>query len=652
MVKIKSIYFSAALIVLILIASFDVIFMKGAAGYNLLLIYAVIMSLAGYALHDSKMEKKHILGALFLLLSFILVSVVQYIFSFHRISVIGLAVLFLAAACICVFFVKFYIPDSVKIMESKFALTEVIILVLILLLALFLRLYKSGVIPPGIWFDEAQNGNEVLRILHGNPLEVFIPRLTMMPAMYFYIAAFFTEIFGVNIEALRLVSVITGVLSIAAFYYLCRYIFKDKTLALAGAFLMATSRWHITFSRVAFLGMLTLLLAIICFYFYLKAINEGGKINAVLSGLAMGMALYTYSGANFIPIVVVLHILFSLFDYKAINIKRNITLGITALAVAAVIASPLALYAVHNPEVFSKRFNDLSIANDIKKENSVMPLLKSIQVHLLMFNFEGDYNGRHNLYKKPMLDMITGVLLIGGFLVSIASPGSLVYFIWFFVMLSAGIMTISIEAPQSYRIIGILPVIYIFMLFLLDKIRAVLYRINKKSSYFIIFICVILSASASLNIYQYFVLYPEEKATYMSFSPEANAISRFVRENSKEYCIYISPADNMYGFFKWEQRLICDFANLGGSGFEYLNNDNMIKKERLKNKKGLVLILRPSDTGLIKDTFKQFPKAVKKEFTNRFTDEIMFICYYIEKEQLNNEGPIIHVETDKKSNNN
>jgi hypothetical protein len=320
--------------------------------------------------------------------------------------------------------------------------------------------------------------------------------------------------------------------------------------------------------------------------------------------------------------------------------------------VATVIASPLALYAAYNPEVFSKRFNDLSIANDIKKENSIMPLLKSIKVHLLMFNYEGDYNGRHNLYKKPMLDMITGVLLIGGVIVSMTSPGIMVYFIWFFVMLTAGIMTVSIEAPQSYRIIGILPVIYIFVLFMLDKIRDVLYRINKKSSYFMIFICVILSASASLNIYQYFVLYPEEKATYMSFSPEANAISRFVKENSKDYYVYISPADNMYGFFKWEQRIICDFVNLGGTGFEYLSNDNMMNVEKLKNKKGLILVFRPSDIGMMKDTLKQFPKAAKKEFANRFTDEIMFICYYIEKEQLNNDGPIIHMETDKKSNKN
>ena len=642
MVKIKALYLSAALIALIAMASIDVIFMKGTAGAGLYMIYAVILSLAGYVIHDARMEKKYVLGAVFMALSIAGAAAAQYIFSFHHIPSLWIGALFLAAAFLLVIASRFNLPSGQSQVKLKSGVFEGVMLGAILAAAIFLRLYMSGSIPPGIWFDEAQNGNEVLRILGGKLPGIFVPRLTMMPAMYFYIAAFFTQVFGVNIEALRLVSVTAGVLSIAAFYFLCRYIFRDVNLALAGAFLLATSRWHITFSRVAFLGMLTLLLVITCFYFYLRAMDHGKKRLAVISGVSMGLGLYTFSGANFVPIGIIVHLLFTLLKPGTPLFKKRLFAGLTALLVAGVIASPLAVYAFKNPDIFSKRFNDLSIANDIEKEKSLAPLAKSAVEHLLMFNFEGDYNGRHNLYKKPMLDMVTGAMFITGFFAAIAWPGNAFYIIWFFTMLSAGILTISIEAPQSYRIIGILPVIYIFVLFAIKKIKDALWLINRSAGAFNVFLCVLVLSAASLNVYQYFVLYPADKATYLSFSPEANAIAGFVRENAADNLIYVTRADSLYGFYPWEQKLICDFVNYKGPSFEYIKEDNTANEAAIGDKKGVILLLRPTDTAMIAQVEKEYPKAVKKEFPNRVTDEIMFVCYYIEKGMIKKKAKLLH----------
>lgn len=642
MIKIKSIYLSAALIFFILLASFDVIFMRGQADFTLYLIYSVILSLAGYALNDVRTEKTSFIGLIFLVISAVMVSAGQYVFFFHHIPHLWIALLFLAAAFAMMIISGFYpLGDSGK-KPLKFQPVEAVILVSILALAVFLRVYRAGDIPPGIWFDEAQNGNEVLRILRGSPLEIFIPRLTMMPAMYFYIAALFTKILGVNIEALRLVSVVTGVLSVAAFYFLCRQIFKDGNFALAGAFLLAASRWHITFSRVAFLGMLTLLLVITCFYFYLKAL-EGHKItHAALSGISMGLALYTFSGANFIPIILICHLVFLMLFPAGRPRKSTIVSGLVILLTAAAIASPLALYAVKNPEIFSKRFSDLTIANDIEKEKSLAPLFKSIKVHLLMFNFEGDYNGRHNLYKKPMLDIITGALLIAGFMAAITAPGHSFFIIWFFVMLLAGIMTISIEAPQSYRIIGILPVVYIFVLFFLKKAQSALFALSRAQKPFLAIFLTVLTAVAALNIRQYFVLYPKEEATYLSFSPEANAIARFISEYSEKYQVYVTTGEKLYGFYPWEQKLICDFVNYGRPGYEYLKDDNKVSEASLSGRRGVIILARPSDPQVIAAVEKDYPKAKKEEFINSVTDEIMFVCYYIEKEAVKKGNAIIH----------
>lgn len=644
MAKINRIYFPAVLLLFVITASSTVIFMKDYSNSSFIIAYAVILALSGYALREAGTEKKHTSGVLFLAFSLIAAAAAQYIFAIHYAPFIWIALLFLAADFALVYASNSYTPDGKAAEGLKFTATEGILFVLILVLAIFLRLYRSGDIPPGIWFDEAQNGNEVIRILNGIRFEVFIPRATQMPAMYFDIAAFFTRIFGVNIESLRYVSVFAGVLSIAAFYFLCRHIFKDRSIALSGAFLLATSRWHITFSRLAFLGMLTLLLMIICFYFYLKAISRGNKGFAVVSGVSMGLALYTFSAANLMPIVIILHMLYMTFAQRDIYLKKRIIAGITTLAAAAIIALPLILYAVNDYATFSQRINNLAITNEIQKGHSVMPVLESIKKHLLMFNFEGDNNGRHNITGKPMLDIITGMLFAAGFFAALAGAGNAFYFLWFFIMLCAGILTVSTDAPQAYRTIGIVPAVYIFVLYILKKIRTSLYYVNKSPKVFFVFLCTLLSSGAFLNIYQYFILYPGTSTAYQSFSPEATAMARFIRDNSRDYLIYVSPANKMFGFFPWEQKAICDFVNYGGPVFEYMNGYNGPDESKMKEKKGVIIILRPSDADIINAVEREYSGVSCKKFPNSVTGQIMFECYYIEKERLRMNAAILKIQ--------
>jgi len=636
MISIKSIYLSLIFIVLVAAASADVVFFRGNFSYSLALIYILLLSLLPYTLHDVKMEKTGAVSGALLLTSFALIAAGQYVFSFHNTALVGAGSgLFAAGLALVVIRRRVIPPESIiKTGAGDSRIFEMAGLGVILAAALFLRLYRIDSIPPGVWFDEAQNGNEVINILKGAPLQVFIPRLTMMPAMYFYIASFFSSILGPDIFSLRLVSTITGVLSIAAFYFFVRAALKDVKLALAGAAMLAFSRWHITFSRVAFLGMLTLLLEIICFYFYLKAISGKSWIAGVISGAAMGLSLYTFSGADFIPPVAALHCIYLLCsrgkDFARNNGKKIALIFITA----AVIASPLLIYAAKNPEIFTKRFQDLSIMNEIKEQKSFMPVVNSVETHLLMFNYEGDYNGRHNLYKKPMLDFITGALLAAGLFIALADVSYIFYIIWFFVMLAAGIFTISIEAPQAYRIIGIVPCVYMLSLIAVKEALNVLRRVNPSRVLAGIFVSAFVLCGGVINIYQYFVLYPGEKATYLSFSPEANAIAAFTGQNSSDYIIYASEGSKLYGFYPWEQKVICDFINYGKPGYIYMTDDNAVGRGAIAGKKGIIAILRGGDNAEEKELKLEYPLAEKKEFRNRITGEVMFICYYIKSEML------------------
>ncbi len=77
--------------------------------------------------------------------------------------------------------------------------------------------------------------------------------------------------------------------------------------------------------------------------------------------------------------------------------------------------------------------------------------------HLLMFNYQGDPNGRHNLSGEPMLDPATGILFVLGLVVAckrIRWPTYSLFLMLFAFNLLGGILTVDFEAPQSNRAFG------------------------------------------------------------------------------------------------------------------------------------------------------------------------------------------------------
>ncbi len=107
-------------------------------------------------------------------------------------------------------------------------------------------------------------------------LPVYIEENTQNATGYFYPVAVMFKLFGISITSVRYVSVFFGVLSVAAFYFLCRWLF-GAPLGLFLAAALATLRWHMNFSRIGFLGIMTLCLEIPVLYFLLRGMKEKGS---------------------------------------------------------------------------------------------------------------------------------------------------------------------------------------------------------------------------------------------------------------------------------------------------------------------------------------------------------------------------------------
>jgi 4-amino-4-deoxy-L-arabinose transferase-like glycosyltransferase len=130
-----------------------------------------------------------------------------------------------------------------------------ILIILIFILAVFLRFYRLDIYP-ALNADEAAIGYNAYSLIktgldeHGNPWPVHFQSFNdYKPGLFFYIVLPFVKVLGLNIWSVRLPGAALGVFTVLAVYFLVKSLFESRKLSLASAFLLAISPWHIQFSR-------------------------------------------------------------------------------------------------------------------------------------------------------------------------------------------------------------------------------------------------------------------------------------------------------------------------------------------------------------------------------------------------------------------
>ncbi|MES2200980.1 MAG: PA14 domain-containing protein [candidate division FCPU426 bacterium] len=202
---------------------------------------------------------------------------------------------------------------------------EAILLLLILGAAAGVRFHNLDKFPVGCFRDEGENGNVSIQIMNGEEVEgtntrfpVYIEMHTQNATGYFYPTALFFKLFGITVMSERFVSVFFGILSVGAFYFLARWLF-GVPLGLFLAACLAFLRWHVNFSRIGFLGMMTLFLEIPVFYFLLKGLKE--KATVPLNLKKKGMAA-------FFGLAVALTVLRGFLSFAALPLEIENSLGL------------------------------------------------------------------------------------------------------------------------------------------------------------------------------------------------------------------------------------------------------------------------------------------------------------------------------------
>jgi 4-amino-4-deoxy-L-arabinose transferase-like glycosyltransferase len=229
------------------------------------------------------------------------------------------------------------------------------ILLVILILATFLRLFNLSTNPPGLNWDEVSMGYSAYSLGETGADEwgVKYPLLfrsygEWKSPVYIYLLVPFIKVFGLNTWGVRLPATLFGILTVYLTYLIGRKLYSES-VGLWAAFLLAVSPWHLMLSRPAFEAGVALSLVLSGIYLMLKE-------KPLLSAIPFGLAIHTYHSAKFVVPIVVVYLAIS--NFKKLGFKK---LTLTAL-ILAIFAIPIATDLLSGKS--QKRYAQVGITTD------------------------------------------------------------------------------------------------------------------------------------------------------------------------------------------------------------------------------------------------------------------------------------------------
>lgn len=348
--------------------------------------------------------------------------------------------------------------------------------------------YRFTQIPPHFTYDEVDFARLALS-LEGKPYIPYSPIATGHATLYFYILLWSMKLFGVNSLALRLPSALFAVGSVVIFYLVLRNVFqKHESMAMLGAFLLATSRWFFNFARFSFEATLLLLLELTSLLFFLSFIKNKKIISLVFSAVFAGLAFNSYTpGRIFFTLPV-----FFLIVERGNLIKEKFK-NIFFIAVFVIFAAPLSFSLINIKDVrFDKQFY-LKNAN-LTIQKKIEFFQKNVISTLSMFYLLGDRNGRHNYPGKPAINpILVGFLLIGTVfaLKKIKKLNNQVFFFYFLLSVFPALLTHPSDNPNMLRTYTTLPSIVYFAVYgyerMINAVKKYAFRNAVKLIFLILF---------------------------------------------------------------------------------------------------------------------------------------------------------------------
>ena len=341
---------------------------------------------------------------------------------------------------------------------------------LLLLVAFFLRSHQLLEVPPGLTHDEANHGREAVNILAGQ-LALFFPLNYGSEPLFSYTVAAHMLLLGRGLLALRLVNVFFGLLAITAVYRWGRLALDHRTASL-GAALMALSFWPLASSREALrAGMMPFFTAgaAIFFWLMLRRAREGDEQNRARSlwlllgfTLCLTATLYNYLAARVVWLIFPAFLLY-LGLWRRPLLRRVWRPSVAGMGLAALAVTPMFLYLQRHPEAQTRL---QMFGNTLQKlqEGDLRPLLENAGSAFLAFFWPGygDQFLAYNIPGRPVFDAASAVLFLIGIGVCLwrwRRPAYAFLLLWFVVGIAPSLITGP--TANTTRNVGAMPAAFL-----------------------------------------------------------------------------------------------------------------------------------------------------------------------------------------------
>ena len=451
---------------------------------------------------------------------------------------------------------------------------EMVLLVAILLLAAFFRLYHLEAAPPGLQHDEVFHGHDASVVLQGAHRIYFESNAGNEP-LFVYLVAGTIALFGSNYLGIRTAAVLCGLATIAFTYLLARKAFGYRVALLTSAGL-AVGFWPVFMSRVGLRAASLPPMAAAAAYFFwagLKQPTVGRQSVAfALAGVFLGGTLYTYPASRMIPLSFLLFVVYlALFNPSTSSghsrsLLRERWKGVLlTFALAALVVVPMGVYIWTHPQA-DVRLQQLSQPLGLLAHGDPSQVIRFTLDTLKMFTFRGDPVWRYNLAGRPVFEPIGGVLFYLGLALALWNclphqgqprgigdstglallrwrrPRYAFLLLWLPLALVPSMITDC--APSFLRASGALPVVYIFPALAIEAAwRWLDGRFGKRAVYGLAAaLLLLLAGNAWWTYHDYFTVWAQQPEVRFVYQTDLAEAARYLDESDIAGPICISSS--------------------------------------------------------------------------------------------------------------